>query len=194
MSFQITSSCECLLSHLEQAYGFFPVWTLSWIFKGPHCVNDFSHLEQLNGFSPVWILSCTFLYSWHFEEANGFSSLWILKFQSTTLCKWLFTFSRNKWPLSCMGPFMCFQMCTLLVSLATLGTCKWLISCANSFMYLQITTEFKWSFHIVNRQIIYLLYGSSHLMLFQIPFWLEWLVTLWRSKYPLTCVGPLLAF
>ena len=44
--------------HIEQAYGFSPVWVRSWRGTAFLLVNRRGHIEQAYGFSPVWARSC----------------------------------------------------------------------------------------------------------------------------------------
>lgn len=74
-----------LLLHMEQGYGFSPVWILRlWIFKWTSWEKALLQTEQRNGFSPVWILLWFFTWvNWgkallQTEQRYGFSPVWIL--------------------------------------------------------------------------------------------------------------------
>ena len=83
-----------VFSHMEQAYGYSPVWILSCFFR-----STFAYISC--HFPPVWDLICVFKWAHgsYFEKGNGFSTLWIL-------VKFLVTFGAGIWLFICVDPFM----------------------------------------------------------------------------------------
>ena len=170
-----------VFSHMEQAYGYSPVWILSCFFK-----STFVYVSC--HFPPVWVLICVFKWAlWlntlsHFEKGNGFSTLWIL-------VKCLFTFGAGIWLFTCvdpymyiqnvieecmftfesekrflfhMDPFMYLHFTPCFKCLVTFGAIKWIISFVGSIMFLQLFTVLFGFFHVFFKFLYESCYVSSN--------------------------------
>ena len=103
MLFQSATPAECLVAFRTGKwllyFGFYHDFQITSICK----LNDWSHFEQANGIFHA-LLKCH--YSWmscHISNRQMASLLCgsFHDFQITTICKWLFTFGKGKWSLSC---------------------------------------------------------------------------------------------